>query len=219
MEASPTLFLITFALMLGASRGDFDLLQDVCVADLYSGVKVNGFPCKHPSTIGPNDFFFCGLANPGIPNNTVGSVVTLAHVEKIPGLNTLGVAMSRIDYAPGGVNPPHIHPRASEILFVLEGELEVGFLTTANVLMSKVIKKGEVFVFPKGLVHFQKNIGTTPAAVITAFNSQFPGTQSIAATLFAASPAVPCDVLSKAFQISDKEVQIIKSKLTPKKQA
>ncbi|XVE63189.1 hypothetical protein DITRI_Ditri06bG0180300 [Diplodiscus trichospermus] len=217
MGAFVPLFLTYFALVLGAARADPDLLQDLCVADLSSGVKVNGFPCKNPSNIGADDFFFAGAAKPGFPNNTVGSLVTAVNVEKIPGLNTLGVSLSRIDYAPGGVNPPHTHPRASEIIFVLEGELEVGFITTFNVLISKWITKGEIFVFPKGLVHFQKNVGTTPAAVITVFNCQFPGTQSIAATLFAASPSVPDDVLSKAFQMGTKEVQKTKSKLAPKK--
>ncbi|XVF31541.1 hypothetical protein REPUB_Repub16aG0154600 [Reevesia pubescens] len=217
MGAFVKLFLTTFALVLGAARADPDLLQDLCVADLSSGVKVNGFPCKNPSSIVADDFFFAGLAKPGFPNNIVGSLVTAANVEKIPGLNTLGVSMSRIDYAPGGVNPPHTHPRATEMVFVLEGELEVGFITTSNVLISKWIKKGDIFVFPKGLVHFQTNVGKVPAAVISAFNSQLPGTQSIAATLFAASPTVPDYVLSKAFQIDSKEVQKIKSKLAPKK--
>ncbi|MBA0573686.1 hypothetical protein Golob_000948 [Gossypium lobatum] len=217
MRAFPALFLASLALVLGASRADPDLLQDVCVADLSSGIKLNGFPCKHPSTIGANDFFFAGLANPNFPNNTLGSLVRAANVEKIPGLNTLGVSMSRIDYAVGGVNPPHTHPRASEIAFVLEGELEVGFFTTSNVLISKRIKKGEIFVFPKGLLHFQKNIGKTRASAITAFDSQFSGTQSIATTLFAASPTIPNDVLSKAFQIHPREVERIKVKLAPKK--
>lgn len=176
---------------------------------------MNGYPCKNPASIVPDDFFFAGLAKPGLPNNTVGSLVTAGNVEKIPGLNTLGLSMFRIDYAPGGVNPPHTHPRASEVLFVLEGELEVGFITTANVLISKVIKKGEVSVTPKGLVHYQKNVGKVPAAVISAFNSQFPGTQSIALTLF--STAVPDDVLSKAFQIGSKQVEKIKTRLAPKK--
>ncbi|KAL6531516.1 hypothetical protein OROMI_027879 [Orobanche minor] len=190
--------------------GDPDLLQDICIADLTSAVKVNGFVCK--SNVTADDFFFAGLANPGATNPTTGSVVTGANVEKIPGLNTLGLSLSRVDYAPGGLNPPHTHPRATEIVFVLDGELEVGFITTANVLVSRSIKKGEVFVFPKGLVHFQKN-GKSPASVIAAFNSQLPGTQSIAATLFSAKPAVPDDVLTKAFQVGTKEVEKIKSKV------
>ncbi|XP_073045537.1 nectarin-1-like [Primulina eburnea] len=192
---------------------DPDMLQDICVADLTSAVKVNGFACKSNATA--DDFFSAALANPGI-TNSFGSLVTGANVERIPGLNTLGVSFSRVDYAPGGLNPPHTHPRATEIVFVLYGELEVGFITTANVLYTKIIKTGEIFVFPKGLVHFQRNNGVIPAAVIAAFNSQLPGTQSIATTLFGASPPVPDNVLATAFQIDTNEVQMIKSKFAPK---
>ncbi|KAL8061394.1 hypothetical protein ABFX02_02G083500 [Erythranthe guttata] len=199
----------------GGAYADPDMLQDICVADLTSAVKINGFPCK--SNVTSDDFFSDVLAKAGPTNNSVGSLVTGANVQKIPGLNTLGVSLSRIDYAPGGLNPPHTHPRATEVVFVLEGELDVGFITTGNVLFSKSIKKGDVFAFPKGLVHFQKNNGKTNAAVISAFNSQLPGTQSIAATLFAANPAVPDNVLTKAFQIGTKEVEKIKSKFAPKK--
>lgn len=180
-------------------------------------MKVNGFACKNSKNISADDFFFAGLAKAGATNNTFGSVVTGANVEKIPGLNTLGVSLSRIDYAPGGLNPPHTHPRATEIVFVLEGELDVGFITTANVLVSKSIKKGEVFVFPRGLVHFQKNNGKVSAVVIAGFNSQLPGTQSIPNALFAATPPVPDNVLTKAFQVGTKEIQKIKSRLAPKK--
>ncbi|CAN4108314.1 unnamed protein product [Withania somnifera] len=195
--------------------GDPDMLQDVCVADLTSSFTVNGYLCK--KNLSETDFSSMVIAKAGATNNTYGSVVTGANVMKVPGLNTLGVSMARIDYAPGGINPPHTHPRATEMIFVLEGELDVGFITTSNVLMSKHIVKGEVFAFPRGLVHFQQNNGDVPAAVIAAFNSQLPGTQSIATTLFASSPTVPDHVLTETFQIGTKEVQKIKSKLAPKK--
>lgn len=180
-----------------------------------AAVKMNGFPCK--ATVTEDDFYFKGLANPGSTNNTYGSIVTGANVEKVPGLNTLGVSLSRIDYAPGGLNPPHTHPRATEIVFVLQGTLDVGFITTANKLIAKNISAGDVFAFPRGLVHFQKNNGDAPAAVISAFNSQLPGTQALAMTLFAATPEVPNNVLTKAFQVGSKEVEKIKSRLAPKK--
>ncbi|RWR94453.1 germin-like protein 2 precursor [Cinnamomum micranthum f. kanehirae] len=215
--AAPLTLLFLLVLAYGTNAADPDMLQDICVADTKSAPKVNGFICKEASKVNATDFFFDGLAKPGATNNTMGSLVTTANVEKIPGLNTLGVSMARIDYAPGGLNPPHTHPRATEIVFVLEGELEVGFITTANALFSKTIKKGEIFVFPRGLVHFQQNNGKVPAAVIAAFNSQLPGTQSIAVTLFTASPPVPDNVLTKAFQIGTKEVDKIKEKLAPKK--
>lgn len=209
-----SLLLLAFASFRTISSADPDMLQDVCVADLNSTVKVNGFPCK--ASINATDFFFNGLAKPGLTNNSQGSRVTPANVQQIPGLNTLGVSLARIDYAPGGLNPPHTHPRATEIVFVLYGELDVGFITTANILVSKSIKEGEIYTFPRGLVHFQKNNGDKPAAVIAAFNSQLPGTQAIAATLFAATPPVPDNVLTKTFQVGTKEIQKIKSRLAPK---
>ncbi|EER95948.1 germin-like protein 5-1 [Sorghum bicolor] len=199
--------------------GDADLLQDICVADLTSTVKVNGFACK-AGAVTSDDFYFKGLAVAGNTSATAtGSVVTAANVEKIPGLNTLGVSLSRIDYAPGGVNPPHTHPRATEVIFVLQGTLDVGFVTAAgNRLVAKTLSAGDVFVFPRGLVHFQRNAGDdAPAAVLSAFNSQLPGTQSLAAAMFAAEPEVPDAVLTKAFQVGTKEVEKIKARLAPKK--
>ncbi|CAN8269919.1 unnamed protein product [Cochlearia groenlandica] len=102
-----------------------NMLQDLCVADLSSGTKVNGYACKDPTQVKPEDFYFAGLANAAATtNSTMGSAVTGANVEKVPGLNTQGVSISRIDYAPGGLNPPHFHPRGSEAIFVLEGKHE-----------------------------------------------------------------------------------------------
>ncbi|CAD6238810.1 unnamed protein product [Miscanthus lutarioriparius] len=205
---------VVFALAAPALGGDPDMLQDVCVADYASPVKLNGFPCK--TNISADDFFFDGLRKPGNTSNAAGSLVTAANVEKFPGVNTLGVSIARIDYAPGGQNPPHTHPRATEIIFVLEGTLEVGFITTANKLFTKTLTTGDVFVFPRGLVHFQQNRGYGPAAVVAGFNSQLQGTQQIAMTLFGATPPVPTDILAKAFQIGNGEVEHIKANFAPK---
>lgn len=54
--------------------------------------------------------------------------------------------------------------------------------------------------------------GKDAAAVITAFNSQLPGPQSIAATLLAPTPSLLANVLTKAFQVGTK----ITSRLAPK---
>ncbi|KAH0461007.1 hypothetical protein IEQ34_008582 [Dendrobium chrysotoxum] len=213
---APLLLILLLAASTATFAADPDPLQDLCVADLNNTIKVNGFVCKPAAAVTAEDFAFKGLAKPAVINNTLGAVVTVGNVEKIPGLNTLGVSLARIDYAPGGLNPPHTHPRATETVFVLYGALDVGFITTANKLINKTIVVGETFVFPRGLVHFQKNNGEKPAAVISGFNSQLPGTQPIAAALFSASPPVPDNVLAKAFQISTKEVEKIKSRFAPK---
>ncbi|KAF3618997.1 Nectarin-1 [Capsicum annuum] len=91
------------------------------------------------------------------------------------GLEDLCGKRPTTNYASGGINPPHTHPCDTEMIFVLEGALDVGFITTSNVLVSKYIVKGEVFPFPRGLVHFQQNNGDVPAATISAFNNQLSG--------------------------------------------
>ncbi|GJY73184.1 putative germin-like protein 2-1 [Tanacetum coccineum] len=65
----------------------------------------------------------------------------------------------------------------------------------------KVLQKGDVFVFPVGLVHFQRNLGHGNAVVIAALSSQNPGAITIANTVFGANPPIPSDILAKAFQV------------------
>ena len=136
-------------------------------------------------------------------------------MENFPGLNTMGVSMSRVDYAPWGVNPPHAHPRATEMIFVLEGLLEVGFVTTANRLLTRTVPEGAVFVFPRGLMHYERRVGEAPAVAISAYDSQLPGTQVAAAAMFGSAPAVPTDVLARSLQTDGGVVERIKCKFTP----
>lgn len=170
-------------------------------------MKVNGVVCKESEVVTADDFFFSGLHKVGNTSNPVGSKVTPVNVVQIPGLNTLGISLARIDYAPLGINPPHTHPRATEILTVLEGTLHVGFVTsnTENRLFTKVLQKGDVFVFPVGLVHFQHNIGHGPAVALAALSSQNPGVITIGNAVFGSKPDISTDILSKAFQ-TDKSI-------------
>ncbi|XP_059073426.1 putative germin-like protein 2-3 [Cryptomeria japonica] len=191
---------------------DSDPLQDFCVADKESMVKVNGFVCKDPKDVSAEDFFFGGLGQAGNTDNAVGSNVTMANVMQIPGLNTFGISLVRIDYAVGGINPPHTHPRATEVLVLLEGQLLVGFIDTTNKFFSKTLEKGDVFVFPKALVHFQQNVGHENAVAIAALSSQLPGAQTIANSLFAADPPLPDSVLAKAFRITQELADYIQKK-------
>ncbi|RQP03324.1 hypothetical protein POPTR_019G026400v4 [Populus trichocarpa] len=173
---------------------------------------VNGKFCKDPKMATANDFSFSGLNIPRNTGNRVGSNVTLLNVDQIPGLNTLGISLARIDYAPnGGLNPPHTHPRATEILVVVEGTLYVGFVTSnpENRFISKVLYPGDVFVFPFGLIHFQLNIAKTPAVVFAGLSSQNPGTITIANAVFGSDPLINPDVLAKAFHLDIKIVNYL----------
>ncbi|KAF8408001.1 hypothetical protein HHK36_007141 [Tetracentron sinense] len=205
------LFLIVF--LLPACRcADPDPLQDICVANLKASISVNGFPCKPLPEVKSGDFFFHGLRKEGNTTNVFGSNITSGNVLDFPGLNTLGISMSRVDLAPGGLNPPHSHPRASETGVIVKGKVLLGIVTTANVFHSKVLKAGDMFVIPRGLVHFQLNVGKGKAFFLPAFNSQLPGIVVLPITLFASTPPIPDDVLAKAFQVDEKVISGIKSK-------
>ncbi|PNT66816.1 hypothetical protein BRADI_3g17308v3, partial [Brachypodium distachyon] len=196
------LFLPQFSWQVIAS--DPSPLQDFCVADKNSPVLVNGFVCKNPMYVNADDFFKAAeLDKPRMTN-------------KIAGLNTLGISIARIDYAPLGQNPPHTHPRATKILTVLEGTLYVGFVTSNpdNKFLSKVLNKGDVFVFPVGLIHFQFNPNPyKPAVAIAALSSQNPGTITIANAVFGSKPPISDDVLAKAFQVQKGTIDWLQAQL------
>ncbi|KAJ3670260.1 hypothetical protein LUZ60_010584 [Juncus effusus] len=157
--------------------------------------------------------FNIGLDKAGNTSGKLGSSVNLVNVQKIAGLNTLGISIARLDFAPyGGLNPPHIHPRTTEILTVLEGTLYVGFVTlNPSKLFAKVLQKGDVYVFPKGVVHFQFNIGPVSSVAIAGLSSQNPSLITVANAVFGTNLSISDDVLAKAFQLDKKTVDWISS--------
>lgn len=125
---------------------------------------MNGRFCKNPKDVISDDFFFSGPNIPSNTNNQLGFNVTPVFVYQLPGLNTLGISVARVDHAPFGVNPPHTHPRGTEIVVVLEGIVLAGFVASDqnnHTFFYKVLYPGDVFVFPIGQVHFNVNVGNT----------------------------------------------------------
>ncbi|KAL6197098.1 hypothetical protein ACLB2K_032710 [Fragaria x ananassa] len=212
--ASQLLFLALFLAMTCSIAFAAESLQDFCVAQPTRLGAVNGIVCKDPNLVEANDFFYSGLDIAGNTSTVFGSRVTSVRVNQIPGLNTFGISIARIDFAAWGVNPPHTHPRATEILTVLEGSLQVGFVTSnpENKLITKILQPGDVFVFPEGLVHFQYNVGYTIAVAYSAFSSQNPGTITLANTVFGARPHISSDILTKAFLVDKEAIYNIQSR-------
>ncbi|PAN04193.1 hypothetical protein PAHAL_1G048500 [Panicum hallii] len=223
MERSCELLLL--ALLVAAMAASLPLalaydpspLQDFCVADAASDVFVNGLACKDPARVSAGDFAFSGLHAAGDTANALGSRVTLVDARAVPGLNSLGVSMARLDLAPGGLNPPHTHPRAAEVLTVVEGQMHAGFVAADGTLFARVLSAGDAFVFPRGLVHFEFNFGDRPAVGIAGLGSQNPGLIRVADSLFGATPALTDDVLAKTFRIDAATVQRMKAQFATKK--
>ncbi|XP_057829604.1 germin-like protein subfamily 1 member 1 [Cryptomeria japonica] len=211
LSSIPLLFLLSIPII----TADPDSLQDFCVADTKSSaIFINGFPCLSPSQTSSQHFTTSALntlANTSGNPFGVGAIATTTTI--LPGINTLGIQMVRANVDVGGQVPPHTHPRATEMVYILEGYILAGFVDSSNNLFSQKIKAGDVFVFPKGTLHFLHNIGKTPANWITAFNSQNPGVAVTPMVTFAANPPIPPKVLSKAFQVSFEEVGKIRKSL------
>ncbi|PNX98306.1 germin-like protein [Trifolium pratense] len=96
------------------------------------------------------------------------------NVTNLPGLNGLGISAARIDIGFNGSVPMHTHPGASEILIVFQGQITAGFITPTKLIV-KTLNPGDVFVFPKGLLHFQLNTGVGTAIAYAAFTTTNPG--------------------------------------------
>ncbi|XP_028052611.1 putative germin-like protein 2-2 [Camellia sinensis] len=88
---------------------------------------------------------------------------------------------------------------------VLEGTLYVGFVRSnlGNNLL--VLYPSDVFVFPKGLIHFQFNEGNSNAVALSGLRNQNHGVITVANAVFGRNPKIYDDVLAKAFQV-DKNV-------------
>ncbi|PON37649.1 Germin [Parasponia andersonii] len=201
------LFFLNSYVTLGS---DPDPVQDFCISNIEPATNNNH--CKNSSTATVEDFVYSGIKSSGKFGSTGLSAISV-NSNIFPGLNTLGMSFVRADFEVDGVNVPHFHPRATEIAFVLQGKVYSGFVDTNNKVFAKVIEKGEVMVFPKGMVHFQMNVGDTPATILGSFNSQNPGLQRIPTAVFGSG--IKDELLEKAFGLSSKELSKLKKRFAP----
>ncbi|OAY60150.1 germin-like protein 9-3 [Manihot esculenta] len=178
------------------TAGDPDLLKDFVVP---LGLD--------PTTITSQYFTFTGfraLREANLTGRTT-ALVTKATLKEFSALEGQGVSVAAIMYPPSGMNPPHVHPRASELLIVLLGSLEVGFVDTTNKLYTQTLQAPDMFVFPKGLVHFQVNTKTdSPCIALGILGSANAGTVLLPSTLFGSG--ISADILAKAFKTDEQTI-------------
>ncbi|TVU43131.1 hypothetical protein EJB05_09573, partial [Eragrostis curvula] len=177
--AASTYFLLAALLAVVTSHAiasDPSPLQDFCVADMHSPVRVNGFVCKDPMAVNAEDFFMA--ANLDKPRDTKMSKVGSTSLWSME-------------------NPPHTHPRATEILTVLEGTLYVGFVTSntdnGNKLFTKVLNKGDVFVFQRGSSTFSSTRSTTSRRSPSLLSAAKPRSYNHCHAVFGSKPPISDD--------------------------
>uniref|UniRef100_A0A0D9XGZ6 Germin-like protein n=1 Tax=Leersia perrieri TaxID=77586 RepID=A0A0D9XGZ6_9ORYZ len=189
--------------------GDPDILTDYVIPANTNADNITG------------DFFtFTGFrklfdnASAPAPENFT---VTKATAAEFPALNGQSVSYATLVFPSGSINPPHTHPRAAELLLLVDGALSVGFVDTANKLFAQELAVGDMFVFPKGMMHFQFNSGNKPAMAISAFGSAAAGVVSVPVTVFGSG--IDDAVLAKSFKTDVATIQKLKAGLTPAKKA
>lgn len=182
------------------------------MGDLSGPEGPAGYSCKKPAKVTVDDFVFSGLGMAGNTSNLIKAAVTPAFSAQFPGVNGLGISMARLDLAVDGVVPLHTHPGGSEVLVVVGGTICAGFISSsANSVYFKTLKKGDIMVFPQGLLHFQINSGQIPALAFVSFSSPSPGLQITAFALFANN--LPSALVEKTTFLDDAQVKKLKAVL------
>ncbi|KAK0601000.1 hypothetical protein LWI29_020387 [Acer saccharum] len=118
----------------------FSNITEICNKCLV--FVVNGKFCKDPK-LATKRLLFSGLNIPKDTSNPIGSNVTQVNVAQIAGLNTLGVSLARIDYAPclcglSSQNPGVI--TIANAVFGSDPPINPDFLARAFQLDQKVVK-------------------------------------------------------------------------------
>ncbi|XBH53571.1 hypothetical protein VPH35_076047 [Triticum aestivum] len=190
MAPSP---LITLLVLLGvafvAHASDPDILTDFVVPPGANASVLDGAFFTYTGLIADNS------ANPA------KFTVSKATAAEFPALLGQSVSYAALVFGPGTVNPPH-------------GPLLVGLVDeTKNELYAQTLQTGDMFVFPKGMVHFQFNGGEHMARAFSAFGSASPGTVSLPVTLF--ESGIPDAILEKSLHVDEATVHALEHDLAP----
>ncbi|XP_057872520.1 germin-like protein subfamily 1 member 7 isoform X2 [Cryptomeria japonica] len=135
-----------------------------------------------------------------------GGVRAATSVAKFPAAASQGLQYVRFKMVPCGVNLPHTHPRATEMLTLISGgPLQVGFVDTQAFI--DILHPGDVTIFPRGTMHFEINIGFKEADYISALNSQNPGVLTSSVSIL----KLPLTTVATAFNITERAVKKLES--------
>jgi len=74
---------------------------------------------------------------------------------------------------------------------VLQGQILAGFISSGNIVYQKMLKKGELAVFPQGLLHLEIVVGKRKALAFLVFSSANHGLQIPDFVVFASNFSTP----------------------------
>ncbi|XP_021814672.1 putative germin-like protein 9-2 [Prunus avium] len=199
-----SLIILVLALAMATSKralaSDPDIISDFIV------------PLNFNGTIDGSFFTFTGFR--GIfdqaPKTLKGSKASLV---EFPALNGQSVSYAVLQFPPNTLFPPHTRPDATGLLFLVDGSLEVGLIDTKNNLYTQKLQTGDLFIFPKGLVHYQYNSDPQlPATAIAAFGSASARAVTVPPAVF--TTGIDDAILAKSFNTDVGTIEKIRAGLT-----
>ncbi|KAL6707769.1 hypothetical protein ACN47E_003669 [Coniothyrium glycines] len=129
-------------------------------------------------------------------NSAIGSVIT-ADAATFPALTGQNSAIALLKLAPCGMLPPHLHPRATNVVIAITGNTTSWMLNENGVRTVKVdLTPMRMTIFPEGSLHTMQNNDCEPALLISALNSEDPATLNILPNLF----SFPQDIIQAGFK-------------------
>ncbi|KZV68938.1 RmlC-like cupin [Peniophora sp. CONT] len=134
------------------------------------------------------------FSNPSTAVGTVtgaGGHAVLGISGNFPAVVGNSISMIVGHLAPCGMNTPHTHPRAAEIIYSVNSSLVSGFIMEDGAPYRQVnISAGSATVYPMGAVHFQMNPTCEPALFVSGLNNEDPGAQEAAQRFFGLPPSI-----------------------------
>jgi oxalate decarboxylase/phosphoglucose isomerase-like protein (cupin superfamily) len=97
-------------------------------------------------------------------NSPTGAVIT-ADAATLPALTGLGISISLLRLAGCGMLPPHLHPRATNLVTAITGNTTTWMIGENGVkTMSVNLTPMKMTIFPQGSLHVMQNNGTDSLA-------------------------------------------------------
>ncbi|CAL0313016.1 unnamed protein product [Lupinus luteus] len=202
---TPTIFFL-FGFLL-CTINSHVVARDFCIADLNSRDTPAGYPCKSPTNITVDDFVFSNFKL-GKPNQFNSSVAT-AYVGNFPALNGLGFSIARGELEEGVTIPLHLHPDTSEVVIAGSGNYTTGFISSDNVVYMKTLAEGDIFVIPKGLLHFGFNSGKGKVSALFVLSHENPSIQIVDLALF--GNKLDSSIIQKTTFLDDAQIKKLKA--------
>lgn len=161
-------------------------IQTLLAFSALLSVAVAIVPSLGLDTVGPiraeiDDAGFAIRFEETMINETPGFTTSAAIAENFPALagNDVQRTVVQVDLPAGNIFPLHFHPRAGEVLVLLEGEMDFSFSFEGDPATSRLVTNslvpGNAAIVPEALLHVATCTSTVDCRYIQITNSADPG--------------------------------------------